>query len=67
MGNTFNSIETFNPFNNYRSTGVGVKVFLPMFGLLGLDWGYRLDDVEFNPGMPRSQIHFSIGANLGEL
>lgn len=67
MGNTFESIETFNPFNNYRSTGVGVKVFLPMFGLLGLDWGYRLDDVPTNPGMQRSQIHFSIGANLGEL
>ena len=67
MGNTFNSLETFSPFNNYRSAGVGVKVFLPMFGLLGLDWGYRLDDVPGRPAMQRSQIHFSIGANLGEL
>ena len=67
MGNTFSTLEGFNPYNNYRSTGVGIKVFLPMFGLLGLDWGYRLDDVPGNPGMQRSQIHFSIGANLGEL
>ena len=67
MGNTFSDLESFNPYNNYRSTGVGVKVFLPMFGLLGLDWGYRLDDVPGRAGMQRSQVHFSIGANLGEL
>jgi outer membrane protein insertion porin family len=67
MGNTFSSVERLNPFNNYRSAGVGVKVFLPMFGLLGLDWGYRFDDVPGRPTMQRSQIHFSIGANLGEL
>lgn len=67
MGNTFSSLTEFNPFNNYRSAGVGVKVFLPMFGLLGLDWGYRFDDVPGRPGMERSQLHFSIGANLGEL
>jgi len=34
---------------------------------LGLDWGYRFDDVNGNTGMQRSQIHFTIGANLGEL
>ncbi|MFT4752898.1 MAG: outer membrane protein insertion porin family [Salibacteraceae bacterium] len=67
MGNTFSDLEGFNPFNNYRATGVGIKVFLPMFGLLGLDWGYRLDDVPGRTGMQRSQVHFSIGANLGEL
>lgn len=67
MGNTFDNLESFSPFNNYRSAGVGVKVFLPMFGLLGLDWGYRLDDVPGQPLMKQSQIHFSIGANLGEL
>lgn len=67
MGNTYNTLQEFNPFNNYRSAGVGVKVFLPMFGLLGLDWGYRLDDVPGRPTMQQSQVHFSIGANLGEL
>lgn len=66
-GNTWRDMNTYNPFNVYRSTGVGVRVFLPMFGLLGLDWGYRLDDVPNEPGMDQSQVHFTIGANLGEL
>ena len=65
-GNTWDANKNYNPFNLYRSAGMGVRIFLPMFGLLGLDWGYRLDDV---PGtsMEKSQIHFTIGANLGEL
>ena len=66
-GNTWQNFRTFNPFDVYRSGGVGVRVFLPMFGLLGLDWGYRFDDVEGLNGMQKSQIHFSLGMNLGEL
>jgi outer membrane protein insertion porin family len=66
-GNTWQTFKTFNPFDVYRSAGVGVRVFLPMFGLLGLDWGYRLDDVQGVSGMQKSQIHFSLGMNLGEL
>ncbi|CAN5316867.1 outer membrane protein assembly factor BamA [soil metagenome] len=66
-GNTWNNIKTFNPFDVYRSAGVGVRVFLPMFGLLGLDWGYRFDNVPTAPFMQKSQVHFTIGMNLGEL
>ena len=66
-GNTWQNFKSFNPFDVYRSGGVGVRVFLPMFGLLGLDWGYRFDDVEGLSGMQKSQIHFSLGMNLGEL
>ncbi|MCB0480473.1 MAG: BamA/TamA family outer membrane protein [Flavobacteriales bacterium] len=66
-GNTWNDISKFSPFQLKRSTGLGVRIFLPMFGLLGLDWGYRLDDVTGRPGMQKSQIHFTIGANLGQL
>lgn len=66
-GNTWNSFKDYDPFNVKRSAGVGVRIFLPMFGLLGLDWGYRFDDVPTNLNMDRSQIHFTIGANLGEL
>jgi outer membrane protein insertion porin family len=66
-GNTWNSIKAFNPFDVYRSAGVGVRVFLPMFGLLGLDYGYRFDDVPGFPLMPKGQVHFTIGMNLGEL
>ncbi|MCX6310916.1 MAG: outer membrane protein assembly factor BamA [Bacteroidetes bacterium] len=66
-GNTWNTIKAFNPFDVYRSAGVGVRVFLPMFGLLGLDWGYRFDNVPSAPFMQKSQVHFTIGMNLGEL
>lgn len=67
VGNTWQTFKAFNPFDVYRSGGVGVRVFLPMFGLLGLDWGYRFDDVPTAPFMQRSQVHFTIGMNLGEL
>ncbi|MBD79282.1 MAG: outer membrane protein assembly factor BamA [Crocinitomicaceae bacterium] len=66
-GNSWNNIDNFAPFELKRSGGFGVRVFLPMFGLLGLDWGYRFDDIPGRPGMDRSQIHFTIGANLGSL
>ena len=44
-----------------------LRIFLPMFGMLGLDYGWRLDDVPNQPNMPRGTFHFSIGANLGDL
>jgi outer membrane protein insertion porin family len=50
-----------------RAGGVGLRIFLPMFGMLGLDYGWRFDDVPSFPGMARGQFHFSIGMNLGEL
>lgn len=42
-GNAFRSIKEFNPFELRRSAGLGLRVFLPMFGLLGFDWGIGLD------------------------
>ena len=66
-GNSWANKQDFNPFNVYRSTGVGVRVFLPMFGLLGFDYGWRLDDVPTNLGMQKGQFHFTIGAAIGEL
>jgi outer membrane protein insertion porin family len=66
-GNTYDGIENFDPFRIYRSTGVGVRIFLPMFGLMGLDYGWRFDDVPGRPTMPQGQFHFTIGMNLGEL
>lgn len=56
-----------NPSNLYRAAGLGIRIFLPAFGMLGLDYGWRLDDVPTFPGMDRGQFHFSIGMNLGEL
>lgn len=66
-GKTWSDARDFNPFEVYRSAGVGMRLFLPMFGLLGLDYGWRLDDVSGQPNMARGQFHFSIGTNLGEL
>lgn len=66
-GNSWSSAKEFNPFKVYRSAGVGVRVFLPMFGLLGFDYGWRLDDVPSNLGMQKGQFHFTIGASIGEL
>lgn len=66
-GNSWSTAKDFNPFKVYRSAGVGVRVFLPMFGLLGFDYGWRLDDVPSNLGMQKGQFHFTIGASIGEL
>ncbi len=57
-GNCWADIRDFNPFQIRRSAGVGVRVFLPMIGLLGVDWGYGFDNHDGNGG---SQFHFVIG------
>ena len=56
-GNCWSDIKNFNPFLIKRSAGVGVRIFLPMVGLLGVDWGYGFDD----PTNGGSQFHFVIG------
>lgn len=66
-GKTWSDFSDYNPFNMYRSAGVGLRIFLPMFGLLGFDYGWRLDNLPNTTGGQRGQFHFSIGMNLGEL
>lgn len=68
-GNAEQQYKDFNPFSVKRSAGVGVRIFLPMFGLLGLDYGWGFDTVPYNPttGNGKGQFHFTIGASLGEL
>jgi len=56
-GNAWSDIKNFNPFQIKRSAGIGVRVYLPVVGLLGIDWGYGFDD-STNGG---SQFHFLIG------
>lgn len=63
-GNSWLTFDEFNPFQVYRSVGVGVRIFLPMFGLLGLDWGYGLDEVPGLPGANGGQFHFSINQSI---
>ena len=66
-GNSWATFKEFNPFEIRRSAGVGLRVFLPMFGLLGLDYAWRFDDIPTRPNMQKSQFHFTIGMALGEL
>jgi outer membrane protein insertion porin family len=63
-GNCWLGIKNFDPFDVKRSAGVGVRIYLPMFGLLGLDWGYGFDDVYGTTGNNHSQFHFSIGGSI---
>ena len=59
-GNAWSDIRSFNPFEVKRSAGVGVRIYLPVVGLLGIDWGYGFDrDVQGKKG--GSQFHFLIG------
>ena len=58
-GNSWSSIKQFQPFKMYNSAGIGVRLYMPMFGLIGIDWGYGFDGT--NGG---SQFHFSIGQSI---
>ena len=60
-GNAWRKINNFNPFQIKRSAGIGVRVFLPMFGLLGIDWGYGLDPQPGETGPHGSEFHFVMG------
>lgn len=79
-GNTFPDASRFNPFNVKRAAGIGVRVFLPMFGMLGLDYGFGFDRLDpWSGGYTRAsdqsisekgfypKLNFTIGMNLGEL
>ncbi len=77
--NTFPSVREFDPFNVKRAAGIGMRVFLPMFGMLGIDYGWGFDKVDawgigagtvnsaINAKGFTSKLTFSIGMNLGEL
>jgi outer membrane protein insertion porin family len=68
-GNTWSKYKDFNPFQVKRSAGFGLRVFLPMFGLLGIDYGWGFDNIPGNSGSGngQGQFHFTLGAQLGEL
>ena len=58
-GNAWTEIKSFNPFSLKRSAGVGVRVFLPMIGMLGIDWAYGFDKAFGQRG--GSHFHFILG------
>jgi outer membrane protein insertion porin family len=63
-GNTWNNFRDYNPFNIRRSVGVGARIFLPIFGLLGLDYGYGFDKIPGIRDANKGQFHFSIAQSL---
>lgn len=54
----------YSPFNMYKSAGAGVRIYLPMFGLLGFDWGYGFDAVPGQSGANGSHFHISINQSI---
>ena len=62
-GNAWADVKKFNPFNMKKSAGVGVRIFLPMVGLMGIDWAYGFDKVYTSGGWSKggSQFHFVLG------
>ncbi|MBN2165507.1 MAG: outer membrane protein assembly factor BamA [Marinilabiliaceae bacterium] len=64
--NAWAEFKDYNPFQMYRSAGVGLRIFLPIFGLMGIDWGYGFDPVtgyESNP-VHKGNFHFTIGQSF---
>ena len=60
-GNAWTDIKKFNPFDMKRSAGVGVRIFLPMVGMMGIDWAYGFDSVFGSKKYAGSQFHFVLG------
>jgi outer membrane protein insertion porin family len=63
-GNTWQNIADYRPYDLNKSVGIGVRVFLPMFGLLGLDYGFPLDKVIYSNGTranPNGRVNIILG------
>jgi outer membrane protein insertion porin family len=63
-GNVWDHFSDYNPFEIRRSVGIGARVFLPIFGLLGLDYGYGFDAIPGIPDANKGQFSFSISQSL---
>jgi outer membrane protein insertion porin family len=63
-GNTWSSFRDFAPFNIRRTAGVGARVFLPIFGLLGIDYGIPFDKIPGLPDSGKQSFTFSISQAL---
>ena len=60
-GNAWNDTKKFNPFDMKRSAGIGVRIFLPMVGLMGIDWAYGFDKYFLGQQQGGGQFHFILG------
>ena len=60
-GNSYNNFRDFNPFNIKRSAGIGIRLFMPAFGLLGIDFAHGFDSIPGQSGKSGWQTHFVMG------
>ena len=60
-GASYTSFRDYNPFNMYRSAGLGIRIFMPAFGLLGIDFGYGFDPLSTETKAHGWETHFIIG------
>lgn len=63
-GNNWNSFSEFNPYNVKKSAGLGLRIFMPAFGLMGIDWAYGFDPIPGGIESSGPQFHFSIGQQI---
>lgn len=63
-GNSWGSYKDFNPFKLRRSAGIGARIFMAAFGLLGIDYGYGFDPIPGLPNKGRKSFTFSIGQQI---
>ena len=63
-GNNFGSYKEYNPFNLYKSAGIGARIFMPAFGMIGIDYGFAFDKVPGLSDSGRQAFTFSIGQQI---
>lgn len=63
-GNNWNDYNQFNPFDLYRSAGFGARIFMPAFGLIGVNWAYGFDTLPGDVNPSGAQFHFTIGQQI---
>ncbi|WP_229311825.1 outer membrane protein assembly factor BamA [Larkinella rosea] len=65
-GNNWGNFKSYNPFDLKRSAGAGARIFMPAFGLIGIDYGYGFDRMPGSPTRPGpgGQFHFTIGQQI---
>ncbi len=65
-GNNWNNYQDFNPFSMYKTAGFGARIFMPAFGLIGLNWGYGFDPFPLGSSNQRSgaKFQFTIGQQI---
>lgn len=63
-GNNWDDYKEYNPFNVKRSYGLGARIFMPAFGMIGIDYGVGIDKIPGAPDANGGQFHFTIGQQI---